>query len=251
MKVLVTAKHTIDHNIKVRVRSDNSGVDTDNIKMSLNPFDEVAIEEAVRLKEKNIVNEIVTVSIGNETAQSTLRSALALGATKAILIKTDQIIEPLIVGEILTSIVKKEEISLCLLGKQSIDGESNQVGQILSYHLGWSLATSVSSLNIDKEANLITTTQETDNGARNIRISMPAVITCDLQLNAPRFPNMMSIMQAKRHPIEQIDICELRPNIQPMLEFVKVEEPPIRTNSAKILNNIEEVANIINQNKLA
>lgn len=245
MKILVAAKYVIDHNIQVRVKSDNSGVHTENIKMSLNPFDEVAIEEAVRLKEQNIASEVIAISIGNDSSVNALRSALSFGIDRAILIKTENDLEPLNIADIFKQIIIKENISLVLLGRQSIDYESNQIGQMLSYKLNWGLANSASKIIVkDKMLEVV---QETDNGTQTIALSLPSVVTCDLRLNEPRFPSMMNIMQAKRKQIEQIDIEEFNINNASNFEILKIEEPKKRgeENNVKILKNVEELVSII------
>lgn len=245
MKILVAAKHVIDHNIQVRVKSDNSGIYTENIKMNLNPFDEIAIETAVQLKEQNIANEVIALSIGSENFIDSLRTALSFGIDRAILVKSEDNLEPLSIAEIFKQIALKENIDLILLGKQSIDYESNQIGQILSYKLSWALANSASYIKITD--NNIVVNQEVDNGIQTIKLELPAVITCDLRLNEPRFPTMMNIMQAKRKQIEQLSLEDFNINNYATEELLQVEEPKSRNadNKVKILENIEELVSII------
>lgn len=246
MKILVAAKHVIDHNIQVRVRSDGSGVHTENIKMGLNPFDEVAIEAAIRLKEQHIASEIIALSIGGDEALNSLRPSLALGADRAILVKHSSAIEPLYTAEIFKQIALKENINLVLLGRQSIDNESNQVGQILSYKLGWGLANSASEINISSNTNSAEITQEMDDGTQKIKITMPCVITCDLRLNEPRFPSMMNIMQAKRKQIEQLNIEMFNINLDSTFETINIEEPKNRAdNKVQILDNVDALISIL------
>ena len=246
MKILVAAKHVIDHNIQVRVRANGSGVHTENIKMGLNPFDEVAIEAAIRLKELNIASEIIALSIGSDAASNSLRSALSLGADRAILVKHSATTEPLYTAEIFKQIALKENISLVFLGRQSIDNESNQVGQMLSYKLGWGLANSDSKININVNENNAEVTREIDGGTQTIKIAIPGVITCDLRLNEPRFPSMMNIMQAKRKQIEEFNIEEFNINLTPTFEIINIEEPKNRTNNkVQILDNVDALISIL------
>lgn len=250
MKILVAAKHVVDHNIQIRVLEDGSGVDIEHVKMSMNPFDEVALEAAISLKEQNIAKEIIVVSIGRKTAEQTLRTALAMGADRAILVTSENIIEPINVAKILSQIIEKEKITLALLGKQSIDGESNQVGQMLSYKLGWPLASFASGLKIEQDIAFVKC--EAENGSQEIQMPLPAVITCDLHLNEPRFASMMGIMQARKKPIEQIDINSFGIDLSPHLEIIKLEPPQEHGNKdgAKILATVEELITELKQHSI-
>ena len=232
MKLLVPVKRVIDYNVKVRVKSDQSGVDLANVKMSMNPFDEIAVEEAVRLKEKGIVSEIVAVTIGISQAQDTLRTALAMGADRAILIETDQDLEPLSVAKILKSVVEAEAPDLVLLGKQAIDGDNNAVGQMLSALLSWPQATFASCITID--AGIATVTREIDGGLQTLELDLPCVITTDLRLNEPRYASLPNIMKAKKKPIDVKPLADYAIDCNPRLSVSRVSEPPKRSAGIKV-----------------
>lgn len=238
MKLLVTVKRVVDYNVKVRVKNDNSDVETANVKMSMNPFCEIAVEEAVRLKEKGIASEIVVVSIGPQQAQETLRTALALGADKAILVKTDQVVQPLAVAKLLKEVVTKETPELVIMGKQSIDGDNNQSGQMLAALLDWPQGTFASELNAT--AGNIAVTREVDGGLQTVDLVLPAVVTTDLRLNEPRFASLPNIMKAKRKPLETITPEDLAVDISPRVVTLKVEAPAERQAGIKV-NSVEEL----------
>ena len=202
MKILVPIKRVVDYNVKIKVKSDNSGVDLENVKMSMNPFDEIAIEEAVRLKEKKICNEITAISIGSAKSEETLRTALAVGADKGILVETEENVQPLEVAKILKEIINKNSPDLVLMGKQAIDDDSNQTGQMLSALLGWPQGTFASKLEINEKK--INVTREIDGGLETLNMELPAIVTTDLRLNEPRYASLPNIMKAKQKPIEKI-----------------------------------------------
>lgn len=232
MKVLVPVKRVVDYNVKVRVKADGSGVETANVKMSMNPFDEIAVEEAVRLKEAGVVKEILVVSCGTAACQETLRTALALGADRAILVETDVELQPLAVAKLLQAVVKKENPNFAILGKQAIDDDCNQTGQMLSALLGWSQATFASKVTIaDGKADV---TREVDGGLETISIKLPAVITADLRLNEPRYVTLPNIMKAKKKPLETLKPDALGVDVKPRLATLKVEEPPTRKAGVKV-----------------
>jgi electron transfer flavoprotein beta subunit len=232
MKVLVPVKRVVDYNVKVRVKADGSGVETANVKMSMNPFDEIAVEEAMRLKEAGVVKEIVVVSCGPATSQETLRTALALGADRAILVETDADVQPLAVAKLLKAVVQKENPNFAILGKQAIDDDCNQTGQMLSALLGWSQATFASKVKIaDGRAEV---TREVDGGLETISVKLPAVITADLRLNEPRYVTLPNIMKAKKKPLEILKPDALGVDVSPRLATLKVEEPPKRKAGAKV-----------------
>ncbi|MGY9016892.1 MAG: electron transfer flavoprotein subunit beta/FixA family protein [Alphaproteobacteria bacterium] len=226
MKILVAVKRVIDYNVQIRVKSDQTGVEMDNVKMSMNPPDENAVEEALKLKDSGIATEVVVVSIGQEKCQDTIRSAMAMGADRGILIKTDVSIEPLAVAKILKAIVEKEQPDMVLLGKQAIDDDSNQTGQMLSALLNWPQGCFISKLGINDKT--ITITREIDEGLEHLEIQLPAVVTCDLRLNEPRFASLPNIMKAKKKPLDVIAIENLEIDISPRVKFLKVEEPLAR-----------------------
>ena len=232
MKVLVPIKRVVDYNVKVRVKADGSGVETANVKMSMNPFDEIAVEEAVRLKEAGVVKEILVVSCGTAAAQETLRTALALGADRAILVEADVELQPLAVAKLLKAVVQKESPNFAILGKQAIDDDCNQTGQMLAALLGWSQATFASKLKIaDGKAEV---TREVDGGLETISVKLPAVITADLRLNEPRYVTLPNIMKAKKKPLEVLKPDALGVDISPRLATLKVEEPPKRKAGVKV-----------------
>ena len=226
MKILVAVKRVIVYNVQIRVKSDNSGVEKDNVKMSMNPPDENAVEEAIKLKDSGEVTEVVIVSIGQEKCQDTIRTALAMGADRGILVKAGDDIEPLAVAKTLKNIVEKEKPNMVLLGKQAIDDDCNQTGQMLSAILNWPQGCFVSELGINDSA--ITISREIDEGLEQLEIQLPAVVTCDLRLNEPRFASLPNIMKAKKKPIEIIEIESLGVDTIPKVKYLKVEEPPVR-----------------------
>jgi electron transfer flavoprotein beta subunit len=232
MKVLVPVKRVVDYNVKVRVKADGSGVETANVKMSMNPFDEIAVEEAVRLKEAGVVKEILVVSCGTGASQETLRTALALGADRAILVETDVVLQPLAVAKLLKAVAQKENPNFAILGKQAIDDDCNQTGQMLSALLGWSQATFASKVKIaDGRAEV---TREVDGGLETISVKLPAVITADLRLNEPRYVTLPNIMKAKKKPLENLKPEALGVDVSPRLATLKVEEPPKRKAGGKV-----------------
>jgi len=232
MKVLVSVKRVIDFNVKVRVKADGSGVETANVKMSMNPFDEIAVEEAVRLKEAGKATEIVVVSCGPQACQETLRTALAIGADRAILVETDAELQPLAVAKLLHKITLKENPGLIILGKQAIDDDSNQTGQMLSALLGWPQATFASKLVLEGEK--ATVTREVDGGLETISIKTPAVVTTDLRLNEPRYVTLPNIMKAKKKTLEALKPDALGVDVSPRLSTLKVVEPPKRKAGTKV-----------------
>jgi electron transfer flavoprotein beta subunit len=243
MKVLVPVKRVIDYNVKVRVKPDQTGVDLANVKMSMNPFDEISTEEAVRLKEKGIVSEIVVVSIGPVQAQETIRTALAMGADRGILVQSDADLEPLAVAKVLKAIVAEEAPGLVLLGKQAIDGDNNAVGQILSALLDWPLATFASKIEIAGET--ATVTREVDGGLQVLSLALPAVITADLRLNEPRYASLPNIMKAKKKPIDMKTVADYGVDAAARLTVLKVAEPPKRQGGVKV----EDVAQLVSKLK--
>ncbi len=248
MKVLVPVKRVVDYNVKVRVKADGSGVETANVKMSMNPFDEIACEEAVRLKEAGVVTEIVAVSIGSPQAQETLRTALAIGADRAILVETAAEVQPLAVAKILKAIVQKESPQLLILGKQAIDDDSNQTGQMLAALLGWAQATFASKVEIaDGSAQV---TREIDGGLETVSIKLPAVVTTDLRLNEPRYVTLPNIMKAKKKPLEVSRPEDLDVDVTPRLKTLKVEEPPKRKGGVMVKDVAELVAKLKNEAKV-
>ncbi len=232
MKVLVPVKRVVDYNVKVRVKADASGVETANVKMSMNPFDEIAVEEAVRLKEAGVVKEILVVSCGPAASQETLRTALALGADRAILVETDAELQPLAVAKLLKAVAQKESPNFAILGKQAIDDDCNQTGQMLSALLGWSQATFASKLKI--AGGMAEVTREVDGGLETISVKLPAVITADLRLNEPRYVTLPNIMKAKKKPLETLKPDALGVDVSPRLATLKVDEPPKRKAGAKV-----------------
>lgn len=238
MKILVPVKRVIDFNVKVRVKSDGSGVELANVKMSMNPFDEISIEEAIRLKESGKATEIVVVSIGPQQAQETLRTGLAMGADRGILIKTDQTIEPLAVAKILKSVVEEEKPDLVILGKQAIDDDCNQTGQMLSAMLGWSQGTFAS--NIDVGEGTLDVTREVDGGLETIQIKLPAIVTTDLRLNEPRYASLPNIMKAKKKPIDVKSAEDFGVDLTPRLTVLSTVEPPVRK-AGVIVTSVKEL----------
>lgn len=226
MKVLVPVKRVVDFNVKVRVKSDQTGVDTANVKMSMNPFDEIAIEEAVRLKEKGIATEVIAISCGTSASQETLRTAMAIGADRAILVDTDAALQPLAVAKLLKAVVDQEQPDLVILGKQAIDDDANQTGQMLSALLDWPQATFASKLEIaDGQAQV---SREIDGGIETLSLTLPAIVTADLRLNEPRFVTLPNIMKAKKKPVDTHTPESLGVDVTPRLKVLKVAEPPVR-----------------------
>ena len=248
MKVLVAVKRVVDFNVKVRVRPDGSGVDTANVKMSMNPFDEIAIEEAVRLKEKGVATEIVAVSCGVTACQETLRTALAIGADRAILVETDVDLQPLAVAKLLRAIVVKEAPGLVILGKQAIDDDANQTGQMLAALLDWPQATFASKIDI-ADGNA-TVKREIDGGLETLTMALPAVITADLRLNEPRYATLPNIMKAKKKPLDLVKPDALGVDVTPRLTTLKVVEPPKRKGGGKVADAKELVAKLRNEAKV-
>ena len=238
MKILVPVKRVIDYNVKVRVKPDNSGVELSNVKMSMNPFDEIAIEQALRIKEASQADEVIAISVGVQEAQDTIRTALAMGADRGILVKTEHDVEPLSVAKILKSIIEKESPGLVILGKQAIDDDCNQTGQMLSALLDWPQSTFVSNLELkDKK---ILSVREVDGGLEHIQCSLPAIVTVDLRLNEPRYASLPNIMKAKRKPLEELTPQDLGVETKKRLEVVKVEDPPSRE-AGVILGSVDEL----------
>ncbi len=232
MKVLVSVKRVVDYNVKVRVKPDGSGVETANVKMSMNPFDEIAVEEAVRLKEAGAATEIVAVSCGPQACQETLRTALAIGADKAVLVECADELQPLAVAKLLKAVVAKEAPQLVILGKQAIDDDSNQTGQMLAALLGWPQATFASKVKL--EGGKATVTREVDGGLETVALKLPAVVTTDLRLNEPRYVTLPNIMKAKKKPLEALKPDALGVDVAPRLQTLKVVEPPKRKAGVKV-----------------
>ena len=253
MKILVPIKRVVDYNVKVRVKADGTGVELANVKMSVNPFDEIAIEEAVRLKEAGTASEVIAVSIGPDKAQEQLRTAMAIGADRGILVKTDAPIdlgggEPLAVAKALKALVEKENPDLVIMGKQSIDDDSNQTGQMLSALLGWAQGTFASKLELSGDA--IKVTREVDGGLEVLELKAPAIITTDLRLNEPRYAKLPDIMKAKKKPLDVLEPSDLGVDFAPRLEIVKVEEPPVRQGGGKVESVDELIDKLKNEAKV-
>ncbi|MEQ9332217.1 electron transfer flavoprotein subunit beta/FixA family protein [Thalassobaculum sp.] len=248
MKVLVPVKRVIDYNVKVRVKADQSGVELANVKMSMNPFDEIAVEEAIRMKEAGKAAEVVAVSIGPSQAQETIRTALAMGADRGIHVLHDGEVEPLAVAKMLKALVEKEQPGVVILGKQAIDDDCNQTGQMLSALLGWSQATFASRIEVgDGE---LTVTREVDGGLETIKVKTPAIVTTDLRLNEPRYASLPNIMKAKKKPIDQSTPAELGVDPAPRLATLKVTEPPKRQGGVKVADVAELVSKLKNEAKV-
>jgi len=246
MKVLVPVKRVIDYNVKARVKPDQSGVDLANVKMSMNPFDEISVEEAVRLKEKGVVTEIVAVSVGPTQAQETLRTALAMGADRAILVNAEaQDLEPLAVAKVLKALVAEESPELVLIGKQSIDGDNNAVGQMLSALLDWPQATFASSIEI--AGGKAKVAREVDGGLQTLELDLPAVVTVDLRLNEPRYASLPNIMKAKKKPLDVKELASLGVDVAPRLKVLKVTEPPKRAGGVKVESAADLVMKLKNE----
>ena len=248
MKLLIPVKRVVDYNVKVRVRADGSGVETANVKMSMNPFDEIAVEEAVRLKEKGVATEIVVVSCGVAACQETLRTALAIGADRAILVETDVELQPLAVAKLLKAIVDKEQPRLVILGKQAIDDDANQTGQMLAALLDWPQATFASK--VDVAAEVATVKREVDGGLETIEMKLPAIVTTDLRLNEPRYATLPNIMKAKKKPLETTNPGALGVDVAPRLATLRVVEPPKRKGGGKVADVAELVDKLRNEAKV-
>ena len=238
MKVLVPIKRVVDYNVKIRVKSDNSGVELSNVKMSMNPFDEIAVEEAIKLKESGTISEIVVLSIGPQQSQETIRTGLAMGADRGVLIKTDELVEPLNVAKLIKALSDEESPDLIILGKQAIDDDSNQTGQMLAALLGWSQGTFASELKINGDKASVT--REIDGGLQTLEIKLPSIITTDLRLNEPRYASLPNIMKAKKKPIDEKLPEDYGVEISPMLEILKVSEPAQREAGIKV-ETVEEL----------
>ncbi len=248
MKILVAVKRVIDYNVQIRVKADGSGVNTDNVKMSTNPPDDNAVEEAVKLKESGKAKEIVAVTVGEEKAQETVRKALAVGADRGIHVKTDNYIEPLGVAKILKKIIEKEKPDVVFMGKQAIDDDCNQTGQMVSALLGWPQGTFASKIEVKDKS--LQVTREVDEGLETIEINLPAVVTCDLRLNEPRYASLPNIMKAKKKPIEQLIAKDLGVDTSNRIQQIKVEEPPKRKGGVKVASVAELVSKLKNEAKV-
>ncbi len=248
MKILVAVKRVIDYNVQIRVKEDNSGIVTDNVKMSTNPPDDNAIEEAVRIKESGKAKEIVAITIGEDKAQETVRKALAVGADRGIHVKTEGIVEPLAVSKILKAIVEKEKPDLVFMGKQAIDDDCNQTGQMLAALLNWPQATFASKIEVKDKS--LEVTREVDEGLETIEVKIPAIVTCDLRLNEPRYASLPNIMKAKKKPLDQMSATDLGVDTKPRIEQIKVEEPPKRKAGIKVANVAELVNKLKNEAKV-
>ena len=238
MKLLVTVKRVIDYNVQIRVKADGSGIEKDNVKMSMNPPDENAVEEALRIKEAGKADEIIILSVGNDKAQETIRTALAMGADRGIHIKTDNDLEPLAISKIISKVAEEEKPSIILMGKQAIDDDSNQTGQMTSALLNWPQATFASKIEIEGQNAIVT--REIDEGLERIKVSIPFVASCDLRLNEPRYASLPNIMKAKKKPIDTKEASELGINIESRIEQLKVEEPPVRQKGIMV-NDVSEL----------
>ena len=248
MKILVAVKRVIDYNVQVRVKDDGTGVVTENVKMSTNPPDDNAIEEAVKIKEAGKATEVIAITVGEEKSQETVRKALAVGADRGIHVKAEGIIEPLAVSKILQKIVEKEKPDLVFMGKQAIDDDCNQTGQMLSALLDWPQATFASK--IDVKDGKLEVTREIDEGLETIEVNTPAIVTCDLRLNEPRYASLPNIMKAKKKPIEQINASDLGVDISSKIQQIKVEEPPKRQAGIKVSSVAELVQKLKNEAKV-
>ena len=248
MKILVAVKRVIDYNVQIRVKEDGTGIVTENVKMSTNPPDDNAIEEAVKIKETGKATEVVAITIGEEKAQETVRKALAVGADRGIHVKAEGIVEPLVVAKILQKIVDKEKPDLVFMGKQAIDDDCNQTGQMLAALLNWPQATFASKIGIkDKVLEVV---REVDEGLETIEVVIPAIVTCDLRLNEPRYASLPNIMKAKKNPIEQLNASDLGVDTKSRIEQIKVEEPPKRKSGIKVANVAELVQKLKNEAKV-
>lgn len=248
MKILVAVKRVIDPNIKVRVKTDGSGIDFNNVKMAMNPFDEIAVEEAIRLKEAGLVDEVIVVSMGESKCQETIRTALAMGAERGIHVHTDTELQPLSVAKLLKAIAQKEQADLIILGKQAIDDDANQTGQMLAALLDWPQATFAS--NVEMTTDEISVTREIDGGLETLALKLPAVITTDLRLNEPRYAKLPNIMKAKKKPLDTLTPADLNIDITPRLTTLNIEEPDQRTAGIKVANVDELIEKLKNEAKV-
>ncbi len=248
MKLLVTVKRVIDYNVQIRVKADGSGVEKDNVKMSMNPPDENAVEEALRIKEAGKADEIIILSVGNDKAQETIRTALAMGADRGIHVKTDNDLEPLAISKIISKVAEEEKPSIILMGKQAIDDDSNQTGQMTSALLNWPQATFASKIEIEGQNAIVT--REIDEGLERIKVSIPFVASCDLRLNEPRYASLPNIMKAKKKPIDTKEASSLGINIEPRIEQIKVEEPPVRQKGIMVSDVAELVQKLKHEAKV-
>ncbi|MDC3023332.1 electron transfer flavoprotein subunit beta/FixA family protein [Pelagibacteraceae bacterium] len=248
MKLLVTVKRVIDYNVQIRVKADGSGVEKDNVKMSMNPPDENAVEEALRIKEAGKADEIIILSVGNDKAQETIRTALAMGADRGIHVKTDNDLEPLAISKIISKVAEEEKPSIILMGKQAIDDDSNQTGQMTSALLNWPQATFASKIEIEGQNAIVT--REIDEGLERIKVSIPFVASCDLRLNEPRYASLPNIMKAKKKPIDIKEASSLGINIEPRIEQIKVEEPPVRQKGIMVSDVAELVQKLKHEAKV-
>src|SRR6201990_1941621 len=242
MKVLVAVKRVIDYNVKIRVKADNTGVETANVKMSMNPFDEIAVEEAIRMREKGAATEVIVFSAGPAQCQETIRTALAMGADRGVLVQTDAELQPLAVAKLLKAVVDKEQPGLVIVGKQAIDDDSNQTGQMLAALLGWSQGTFASKLTLDGDS--VSVTREVDGGLQTVTLKAPAIITTDLRLNEPRYASLPNIMKAKKKPIEEKAPDAYGVDVTPRLQVLKTTEPPGRKSGAKVGSVAELVSKL-------
>ena len=248
MKILVCVKRVIDYNVKIRVKADKSGVETENVKMSMNPFDEIAVEEAVKMKEKGIANEIVVASIGKSSCQETIRSGLAMGGDRGIHVVSEDDLEPLAVTKVLLKLIENEKPDIVLMGKQAIDDDSNQTGQMLSALSGFSQATFASK--VEKDGSYLNVTREIDGGLETLKVSIPCIITTDLRLNEPRYASLPNIMKARQKKIEQIEISSMNLNINPRLKVIEVNDPPTRKSGVMVKDIDELVQKLKNEAKV-
>jgi electron transfer flavoprotein beta subunit len=245
MKILVPVKRAVDKDVKIRVKADGSGVELSTVKMSMNPFDEIAVEEAIRLKEAGKASEIIAVSIGPQQAGETIRTALAMGADRGILVKAEGAVEPLAVAKILKAIAAAEQPGLIIMGKQAIDDDCNQTGQMLAALLGWPQGTFASKVVIDGQALMVT--REVDGGLQTVKLTMPAIVTADLRLNEPRYASLPNIMRAKKKPIDDKTAADYGVDIKPRLEVVKTTEPPVRKAGVKVATVAELIDKLKNE----
>ena len=248
MKILVCVKRVIDYNVKIRVKADKSGVETENVKMSMNPFDEIAVEEAVKMKEKGIANEIVVASIGKSSCQETIRSGLAMGGDRGVHVVSEDDLEPLAVTKVLLKLIENEKPDIVLMGKQAIDDDSNQTGQMLSALSGFSQATFASK--VEKDGSYLNVTREIDGGLETLKVSIPCIVTTDLRLNEPRYASLPNIMKARQKKIEQIEISSMNLNINPRLKVIEVNDPPARKSGIMVKDIDELVQKLKNEAKV-
>ena len=248
MKILVAVKRVIDYNVQIRVKSDGSGVETENVKMSMNPPDENAVEEALRIKESGKAEEVIVLSIGNEKSQETIRTGLAMGADKGIFVKANDNCEPLSIAKIMKKIIEKEKPQIVLMGKQAIDDDCNQTGQMLAALLNWPQATFASKIEVKDKS--LEVTREVDEGLEVVEVNTPSIVTCDLRLNEPRYASLPNIMKAKKKPLEQINASDLGVDTKPRIEQIKVEEPPKRKAGIKVASVAELVQKLKNEAKV-